>query len=145
MSICRGEGSQLTDYWWDEVRIFTRPQFKTSDLSGKEWRTPAVVQLVRKGNVLYERGVRDINDAVIWLPWGLMTVGETKDLDPPLGVDPAWRHVGQCLRCCRWSGAVTAKEWSRLCRAPCPHCGYLGRAAMFDDVAANIKGGERAS
>ena len=64
------------DNWFDEVHITTVPRFKESELSGDEWRTSAHIQLMRKGNVLFNRTVRDVDVAAAWLAWGLMTVGE---------------------------------------------------------------------
>ena len=73
------------DEWFDEVRIVTVPRFKTSGLSGNEWRTSVIVQLLRKGVVLYEKRVRDVQAAAAWLPWGLLTVGEVEDVGLPNG------------------------------------------------------------
>jgi hypothetical protein len=45
---------------FDEVRIFTQPRYKTSGLSGDEWRISATIQLLRKGKVCHEQGFRNI-------------------------------------------------------------------------------------
>ena len=66
--------------WIDEVRIQLVPRYKTSYLSGDEWRTSAHVQLMRKGEVLYERSTWRIEDAAAWLPWGLRTVGDVGEM-----------------------------------------------------------------
>ena len=71
------------DDWFDEVRIETIPRYKTSGLSGNEWRTGVSVQLIRKGNVLYATRLRDIQTAAAWLAWGLQTVGETENIALP--------------------------------------------------------------
>lgn len=68
------------DDWFDEVSITTVPRYKTSGLSGNEWRQSALVQLKRKGDVIYERRFNKVSTAAAWLSWGLMTVGETEDI-----------------------------------------------------------------
>jgi hypothetical protein len=45
---------------FDEVRIITVPRYKTSGLSGDEWRISASIQLFRKGKLIHERGVRNV-------------------------------------------------------------------------------------
>ena len=40
------------DEWYDEIRVTTVPRFKTSGLSGDEWRRSAKVTFLRKGIVL---------------------------------------------------------------------------------------------
>jgi hypothetical protein len=56
------------DEWIDEVRIVTVPRYKTSGLSGDEWRFSAQVQFLRKGVVLYERAFSKIHYAIDFLP-----------------------------------------------------------------------------
>ena len=36
------------------------------------------------------------------------------------------KHGGHCMACGRWILAQTSKEWSKLVKAPCPHCGKKG-------------------
>lgn len=55
------------DDWIDEVRITTVPRYKTSGLSGDEWRFSALVQLFRKGHVLYERSFSKLHYAIDFL------------------------------------------------------------------------------
>src|SRR3990167_5217124 len=45
---------------FDEFRIVTVPRYKTSELSGNEWRISHKMQLLRKGIVVYESTDRDI-------------------------------------------------------------------------------------
>ncbi len=45
---------------FDEVRIVTVPRYKQSGLSGDEWRISASIQLWRKGKLIHERGVRNV-------------------------------------------------------------------------------------
>jgi hypothetical protein len=56
------------DDWIDEVRIVTVPRYKTSGLSGDEWRFSAQVQFLRKGHVLHERSFSKIHYAIDFLP-----------------------------------------------------------------------------
>lgn len=53
----------------DEITIRQVPRFKTSRLSGDEWRVHAVVTFKRKGKVVYERPFHRIFEAASFLPW----------------------------------------------------------------------------
>lgn len=53
---------------FDEVRIQTVPRYKTSGLSGNEWRISAQIQLLRKGRVMHEESFGDISAAIKFLP-----------------------------------------------------------------------------
>jgi hypothetical protein len=48
---------------FDEVRITTIPRYKTSGLSGDEWRISAKIQFMRKGRVVHESGASTIEHA----------------------------------------------------------------------------------
>lgn len=48
---------------FDEIRIVTVPRYKTSGLSGDEWRIHAAVQFYRKGQLIFEEGCRDTKTA----------------------------------------------------------------------------------
>lgn len=48
---------------FDEVRIITVPRYKTSGLSGDEWRISAAIQLWRKGKMHAEQYFRNIETA----------------------------------------------------------------------------------
>lgn len=61
------------DGWIDEVRIVTIPRFKTSGMSGDEWRQSARLQFVRKGQVLYERTAGNVEAALLGAGWWLAT------------------------------------------------------------------------
>lgn len=54
---------------FDEVRITTVPRYKTSGLSGNEWRISAKVELMRNGRVIVEEGCRDVETACKLLAW----------------------------------------------------------------------------
>lgn len=51
---------------FDEVRIVTVPRYKESGLSGDEWRISASIQLYRKGILIHERGVRNVEMGCIF-------------------------------------------------------------------------------
>lgn len=53
---------------FDEVRITTVPRYKTSGLSGDEWRISGRIQLCRKGRVVHEESYRDVETAAKYLP-----------------------------------------------------------------------------
>lgn len=48
---------------FDEIRIVTVPRYKTSGLSGDEWRIHAEVQFWRKGVVIHTEDCRDTQTA----------------------------------------------------------------------------------
>ena len=75
------------DEWWDTIQIRLEPRFKTSPLSGNEWRASAVVDFFRKGHAIYSKRFSNVKAAVAWLPWGLLTVGEAEDIDLPDNAD----------------------------------------------------------
>lgn len=54
---------------FDEVQIKTIPRYKTSGLSGNEWRIHAEVYLLRKGQIVKQRGYGDIESASKFLSW----------------------------------------------------------------------------
>lgn len=39
---------------FDEIRLVTVPRFKSSELSGSEWRISVIIQFFRKGKMIYE-------------------------------------------------------------------------------------------
>lgn len=61
---------------FDEVRIFTRPRFKVSGLSGDEWRISGVIQLFRKGQLRHEQSFRNVETACHALWWVMSEAGE---------------------------------------------------------------------
>ena len=40
--------------------------------------------------------------------------------------EPEVKHGGQCMGCGKWVTASTAREWKKVVKAPCPHCGRKG-------------------
>jgi hypothetical protein len=80
-----GVPESATSAWWkphedheciDEVRIITVPRWKTSDMSGDEWRVSALTQLLCKGMLIAEAGSANVRTAALALAWLLETLGE---------------------------------------------------------------------
>jgi len=57
---------------FDEVRIITVPRYKSSGLSGDEWRISGVCQLFRKGKVIHEFGMANVENCAKALPAEIM-------------------------------------------------------------------------
>jgi hypothetical protein len=64
------------DEYFDEITITTQPRWKTSGMSGDEWRTSAKITVKRKGHVIIETSVNNIRSAAAFLPWLLLTMFE---------------------------------------------------------------------
>ena len=47
---------------FDEVKITTMPRYKTSGLSGDEWRISGLCQLLRKGKVVHEFSMSNVEN-----------------------------------------------------------------------------------
>jgi len=58
---------------FDEIRIVTTPRYKTSGLSGDEWRISAMVQFFRKGKVIHSVRRRNIETAAGFLYADMLT------------------------------------------------------------------------
>lgn len=65
------------DEWFDGIQIDVVPRFKTSGLSGDEWRVSTRLRLLRKGKVVYERCFGTVRAAVAFLPGELIAVRES--------------------------------------------------------------------
>lgn len=71
------------DDYIDEVRIVTRERYKTSGMSGDEWRYSRVMQFFRKGTLLWESAFNGSVGAVAsWVPWMLVDAGENGKWKP---------------------------------------------------------------
>ncbi len=55
----------------DEIKMKMVPRFKTSDMSGDEWRVSCLIEFFRKGKKVYERSFHSIENAAKFLPWVL--------------------------------------------------------------------------
>jgi len=64
------------DEYFDEIVIRTVPRWKTSGLSGDEWRVSARVTIKRKGHTILETGFNKIQSAAALLPGLLLTMFE---------------------------------------------------------------------
>lgn len=53
---------------FDEIRIKTVPRYKTSVLSGDEWRISANIELFRNGKMVHEDHYTDVETAAKFLP-----------------------------------------------------------------------------
>lgn len=61
---------------FDEVRITTVPIFKTSGLSGDEWRISGKCQLLRKGKVVHEFSMANVENCCNALGFHVMRAGD---------------------------------------------------------------------
>lgn len=76
------------DEWYDEVSITTVPRYKTSGLSGDEWRVSALVQFKRKGIVVHEEGYTALQYAVAFL-----NADWIRSLEQGIGDDTPFKHL----------------------------------------------------
>lgn len=53
---------------FDEIRFKVVPRYKTSGLSGDEWRQHVQVEFLHKGQVVHEAGFRDMQAALMYTP-----------------------------------------------------------------------------
>lgn len=73
----------------DEVQMRTVPRFKTSGMSGDEWRTSVTTLLLRKGQVVAERSYPSMQAACEHLAWFKRTWRE----DSTENDDAVWAEV----------------------------------------------------
>jgi hypothetical protein len=64
------------DEYVDEIRINLVPRFKTSDMSGDEWRISAVISFFRKGHEVWSRSFSKLSTAVNALSWFFIVASE---------------------------------------------------------------------
>ncbi len=74
--------------WVDEIRIKTVPRYKESEMSGDEWRTSAVTEFIRDGEVIHSESTAKVEWAVMMLPGQFLTVPEQLIRPAPYGADP---------------------------------------------------------
>lgn len=60
----------------DDISIGCVPRYKTSGLSGDEWRVSYRVTIKRKGTTLFERDYTSMRSAITHLPWVMATMYE---------------------------------------------------------------------
>jgi len=101
---------------FDEVRIRTVPRFKTSDLSGDEWRISATIEFWRKGRKIDESAdLRDVETAIDFLKakWHEAC---GNGLGHFAGIDDLCDQEG-----CSETATVTYKVKHRYCNEPDLH------------------------
>jgi hypothetical protein len=95
---------------FDEVRITTVPRYKMSGLSGDEWRISGKIQLLRKGRVVAEKGMRDVETCAQALPYFIL-----ESMDNGLGF-----YAGEDDFCdqegCSETATVTYRVKEEFCR-----------------------------
>lgn len=64
------------DEYFDEIIIRTRPRWKTSGMSGDEWRVSASVTIKRKGHTIFETSFNKIRSAAAFLPGIVLSLFE---------------------------------------------------------------------
>lgn len=75
----------------DEIRIKVVPRYKTSGLSGNEWRVSALMEFYRKGHVVWSRGFSKMQYAAQALPWMWSTASESDDYKWPATNDQCFQ------------------------------------------------------
>ncbi|MBL0320534.1 MAG: hypothetical protein IPP74_14760 [Alphaproteobacteria bacterium] len=70
------------DEHYDEIKIRMVPRWKSSEMSGDEWRVSAVVEFYRKGHLVFERGFGRMSAAVAAIPWFFLAAGENGETKP---------------------------------------------------------------
>lgn len=68
------------DEYFDEITIRTVPRWKTSGMSGDEWRVSARVTVKRKGHTIFETSFNKIQSAAAMLPGLLLTLFESDNV-----------------------------------------------------------------
>jgi len=72
----RGNSIRPDAQAFDEIKIVTVPRYKTSGLSGNEWRISARVDFMRNGAVKHSTTCRDVETAASFLSYYLAIAGE---------------------------------------------------------------------
>ncbi len=113
----------------DDVRICIVPRYKTSEMSGDEWRVSAMVELRRKDDLMCTRRYGSVEAAVAHLPWLLMTWSEDEEgtHDPELRGLVSWsdkidKDHETCHQCgCAEPATVVYKLKQTYCNDGKPH------------------------
>ncbi len=102
---------------FDEIRVFVEPRYKTSGLSGDEWRISTTTEFYRKGRKIFETGHGTIEAAC-----GLMYADYLKatEHDPRGLVEPGVYYAGEGDLCdqegCDNPTTVTYQLKKEFCR-----------------------------
>lgn len=84
------------DQGYDEIRIKVCPRYKTSGLSGDEWRVSTSLEMWNKGERIFNRRFSSIDVAVNALPWFFMVGGEPGVAPDDYDVEAAMRSQEKC-------------------------------------------------
>ena len=136
------------DTWVDHAEILTVPRWKTSGLSGDEWRFSYRVVLRRKGWTIHEQDFGTLGYAARWLalhvgdgaapadfPWpkeapgGAYGDGFFCD-NPGCDQPAAWRAWLKAEYCAR--GHKHVSQWTRYYRVFCQEHSRRGDCALED-------------
>lgn len=107
----------------DRIDLFVRDRFKTSGLSGDEWRYSVVIRFWRKGELVYETSYGRMEWAVAALPYELLTLPE-KSKKPMWGLDEK--------QCAQYGCPETAEVVYRLKQ----HFSDRGEGPLPDELEA---------
>lgn len=90
----------------DKIEMVVEPRFKTSGISGDEWRHSVVVRFYRKGHLIHEDTISKMREAAALLPGTLLALQEGALHD---GLDVARKATeGTCMQVgCSATGTVT--------------------------------------
>ncbi len=80
----------------DEITIKMVPRYKTSGMSGDEWRVASRVELMFKGQVVGSRSFGDMESAAKLLSWVLMSPEESPEEGESLSTKVIRREKGRC-------------------------------------------------
>lgn len=96
---------------FDEIRLVTVPRYKTSHLSGDEWRISVRVEFYRKGEKVHETGYTSMEYAVQLLPHAYISAIE----------DGKAFFAGESDKCdqegCHETATVTYRMKKEFCRS----------------------------
>jgi hypothetical protein len=96
---------------FDEIRLKVVPRYKTSGLSGDEWRISVVMQLFRKGILKHEESIaHDMENAMAFLSWKATIAGENGAQF--FGGEENWCDQEGCAE----QATVTYRMGSEFCR-----------------------------
>lgn len=126
---------------FDEIRIVTVPRYKTSGLSGDEWRISTTTQFYRKGNLVHETTHGSIEYAVRLLDYDFLNAcdngkgyfaGEGDLCDQEGCAKPATIVLEQTKEGCSRCGEVKEPKWSRPFRKFCDEHKQRGDSSLDD-------------
>ena len=112
------------DAAYDEVRMWIQPRFKTSEMSGDEWRFSWIVQIARKGHIIREfhfghsgQGVDSLRDALVWTTARLSSEHTPEEVE-------RWKAVDALELCDNAACSNQAQVKFKRVRHGCGRCGH---------------------